>query len=711
MANSNLKTLSEIFNDKIFKIPVYQRGYSWGESQLEDLWRDIDNLPLDKSHYTGMITVDIQDNDVYHVVDGQQRLTSLIIFLNNVINQYENDWIANIKKNKVIEKYLYEETENSKNPKIKFGYYKDNSSYYFYKTKILNIEDKTNKNHEPTLYTKNLNFSNIFFKNKLINKTQEELEKLFVKLSKQLKFNWYEIEKTDALDEYVIFETMNNRGKPLSVLEILKNRLIYITTLLDNDNDDKTKLKDDVNDVWKTIFEYLGKDKKMDEDWFLKYHIVTYWGNTFDKKEDLHKTYLLNDFFTIQKVFNEDKDKYQNAYLELNDLIGHLDSYKKLKRINDNTDAFKNSSILIYNSINTLQKYILNNIDLKFNWENIDEYIKYYFDDDDTVINGMWEYNDYLESVEEIIKNVSETIDNYYLHYDLIENYISSLKDSIKSYYFILNPQKSNYDNEIKFWLEKINIIGFSEFMPILISIFNYYDKKNKNFIINILQDIENYLFVKKYCSLRGQQWLNKNFYTPAYEYNNTQDIKLLYNELNALIYNKNIVLNFDKDNFILKIKKFFENEDDKGYYGWTDGLKYVLYEYEISLQKYYHGESKISWKQINKESIEHIYPQTPKDTWIDNFSNLKGNKQRNKYTNSLGNLLLLSSKKNSKASNKPFKDKKEIYSSGSFNEIEVSKYEKWTTKEIDERSEKILDFMNERWHLGLKVADINKLI
>ena len=34
----------------------------------------------------------------------------------------------------------------------------------------------------------------------------------------------------------------------------------------------------------------------------------------------------------------------------------------------------------------------------------------------------------------------------------------------------------------------------------------------------------------------------------------------------------------------------------------------------------------------------------------------------------------------------------------------------KWTTKEIDERSEKILNFMNDRWHLGLKIADINKL-
>jgi hypothetical protein len=364
-------------------------------------------------------------------------------------------------------------------------------------------------------------------------------------------------------------------------------------------------------------------------------------------------------------------------------------SLKSEKITTEKTDEYNS---ILYDIVMLLDND-LPNFNNEFEWcENKNDFLEKYQD------------NDYLESDMLImLDSAREIIDTNYLHYDLIESYISSLKDSIKSYYFILNPQKSNYDSEIKYWLDKINIIGFSEFMPILISIFNHYDKKDKNFIIKILQDIENYLFVKKYCFTKGQQWLNKNFYSPAYEYNNTQNIEPLYNELNDLIYENNIVRNFDKDNFILKIKKLFENENDKGYYGWTEGLKYVLYEYEISLQKYYHGESKIEWKQINKESIEHIYPQTPKDTWIDDFSNLKGNKQRNKYTNSLGNLLLLSSKKNSKASNKPFKDKKEIFSSGSFNEIEVSKYDKWTTKEIDERSEKILEFMNERWHLGLK--------
>jgi len=723
MANSNLKTLSEIFNDKIFKIPDYQRGYSWGESQLEDLWRDIDNLPLNKSHYTGMITVDIQDNKTYHVIDGQQRLTSLIIFLKNILDKYNEEWITeDLEKNEAIKKYLYAKTKNSKNPKIIFGYYENNSSYYYYKTQILDIEDKTNKNHELTLYTDNLNFSNNFFQNKLINKTQEELEELFLRLTNQLKFNWYEIEKTDDLDEYVIFETMNNRGKPLSVLEILKNRLIYITTLLDNDDSDKNKLRNDINDVWKTIFEYLGKDKKMDEDWFLKHHIVMYWGNAFDKKEDFHKSYLLTHFFTIQKIFNKNINNFKKAHKlshELKDIIKNLTSSKnknsfiKLLSREFEIKHWFHNNLQYYNNDYT----VIENDNMKLTAE---KYWKSHLIEGEYFNNGKPSGTNIKRSKDDLdlhigllqlrINRAVNIIDNNHIHYDLIESYISSLKDSIKSYYFIFNPKKSNYDSKIICWLEKNNILGISEFMPILLSMFNHYDIKDEIFIIQILKDIENYLFVKKYCFTKGQQWLNRNFYNLASQYNKDQNIQIFSDELHTLIYDKNIVKNFDKDNFILKIKKLFENEDAKGYYGWTEGLKYVLYEYEISLQKQYHGESKISWKDINKESIEHIYPQTPKDTWIDAFSNLKSTKQRNKYTHFLGNLLLLSSKKNSQGSNKPFKDKKEIFSAGSFNEIEVSKYEKWTTKEIDERSEKILEFMNERWHLGLRIADIAKL-
>lgn len=50
---------------------------------------------------------------------------------------------------------------------------------------------------------------------------------------------------------------MNNRGKKLSNLELLKNRLIYLSTKFEDE--DKFSLRRKINECWKKIYEYLGK--------------------------------------------------------------------------------------------------------------------------------------------------------------------------------------------------------------------------------------------------------------------------------------------------------------------------------------------------------------------------------------------------------------------------------------------------------------------
>ena len=96
---NGLDSLAKIFNKKLYRIPDYQRGYAWGESQLRDFWEDLVNLRFDKGHYTGLLTFKIHNGDLdpsekqlvdngyekYDVVDGQQRLTTCIIFLNAII--------------------------------------------------------------------------------------------------------------------------------------------------------------------------------------------------------------------------------------------------------------------------------------------------------------------------------------------------------------------------------------------------------------------------------------------------------------------------------------------------------------------------------------------------------------------------------------------------------------------------------------------------
>ena len=92
------RPLNSLFEKKLFRIPDYQRGYAWQPEQLKDFWEDLMNLPKNRNHYTGVLTLkqassDIEKEDeeyflvkdrsfnLYHVVDGQQRLTTFVIFL------------------------------------------------------------------------------------------------------------------------------------------------------------------------------------------------------------------------------------------------------------------------------------------------------------------------------------------------------------------------------------------------------------------------------------------------------------------------------------------------------------------------------------------------------------------------------------------------------------------------------------------------------
>lgn len=92
-----LQTLEDIFNKKLFRIPDYQRGYAWGKKQLVEFWEDLISLDKRRSHYTGVLSIKevpesttLKWNDEqwlikrytpYFVVDGQQRLTTVSIFL------------------------------------------------------------------------------------------------------------------------------------------------------------------------------------------------------------------------------------------------------------------------------------------------------------------------------------------------------------------------------------------------------------------------------------------------------------------------------------------------------------------------------------------------------------------------------------------------------------------------------------------------------
>jgi uncharacterized protein with ParB-like and HNH nuclease domain len=316
---SELQSLDTIFNSRVFRIPDYQRGYAWESRQLIDFWQDLDGLADRRNHYTGQLTLERVpeeswkgwDEDTwlitgknykpFYVVDGQQRLTTAIILIKCLLERVpDNGQVAFTDKSDHTKKYLVQKSEVSRS--YLFGYEKDNPSYEYLKTKVLGEPSNQFQGIETT-YTANLQNAQDFFREKVKGASQDQIECWFKALTQRFLFNVYELQ--EELDVFVVFETMNNRGKPLSRLELLKNRLIYLSTLIPGGEADQRALRRNVNDAWKTVYEFLGreKDQTLGDDDFLQAHWIMYFTYARDEAGQF-ASFLLDDHFTTERVIS-----------------------------------------------------------------------------------------------------------------------------------------------------------------------------------------------------------------------------------------------------------------------------------------------------------------------------------------------------------------------------------------------------------------------
>lgn len=336
----NLHSLDEIFEKRILRIPDYQRGYAWQEHQIADFWEDLNRLDAERVHYTGVVTLEPVKEEVrnkweedkwliggrgykaFYVVDGQQRLTTSIILIQAILESVPKDSVINFESPNDIENhYILSKAKDGQHKSFLFGYEKDNPSYEFLKTKIFGTHSHSNL-HQQTLYTNNLQGAKDYFKKKLSGLTTEDIEAIFKKLTQKFKFNLYEI--SDEVDVFVTFETMNNRGKPLTSLELLKNRLIYLSTLF-KDHPGKEVLRNKINEVWKSIYEYLGKnpDAPLSDDFFLRNHWIMYFKYTRRKGDD-YINFLLDEKFTVKNIIQDNKENNEITVEEIDAYITNL---------------------------------------------------------------------------------------------------------------------------------------------------------------------------------------------------------------------------------------------------------------------------------------------------------------------------------------------------------------------------------------------------
>ncbi len=659
---NELQSLSQIFQNRIFRIPDYQRGYAWLEPQLRDFWEDLINLQTDRNHYTGLLSLklltrqeskklDMDDQwllnngyKAYHIVDGQQRLTTFVILLNEIIDftrKLPNN--ADCKEEEIFLGY-----ESLKDIRAKyicrsmppsglvitylFGYENDNPSAEYLKYRVFG--EKYGGSIRETYYTKNLKYAKQFFAEELQHyydvKGLDGLSQLYQKLTLHLMFNIHEIE--DDYDVFVAFETMNNRGKKLTNLELLKNRLIYLTTLYNEDILDEANaaaLREKINRAWKEVYYQLGRNENepLSDDEFLRAHWIMYFAYSRQKGDDYIR-FLLRKF-----------------------------SHKSI--FEDVLTAAHEEEI-----------------------------------PDDIVDPELEDEGESEASSDPII-----TASGEFLQPSEIADYVNSLNETAEYWYYTFYPNECrSLSAAEKLWLDRLNRIGIGYFRPIVaVSLlpdlgFSFEER------IAFFKAIERFIFINFRMAMYQSSYLSSEYYRKTRElYKGDLSIKDVTDALN----NKTDLNAPDAVKvFATRMNRRFISAD--GFYSWRD-LRYFLYEYEYTLFEKYKIE-KLDWGMLTKVvkdriTVEHILPQSPtKYYWRNQFRQFTAEEIKT-LSASIGNLLPLSQSINSSLQNDPFEDKKARgYTNGTHSEIEVSKETDWDANRIYERGVKLLRFMEKRW-------------
>ncbi len=301
-----LLDLDGVIEKGVFEIPSYQRGYAWQEEQLKDFWNDLEHVSKlgNQFHYMHSLTLRELENELessaFEIIDGQQRLATSLILLG-----------------------LLAKTTQNKDPKYSLINLEPILSYKYYGLseafRAITEEEKDLKAFKTSFYAKNLIEAYAFFKEKINDTPVETLEKMFDALIKKMLFSVVGLNDS-RIDPFSSFETINNRGKDLSTLELLKNRLHFVAHKI-CDEGDLENLQNEINDTYTRIYHDLGQFEDNHLEDFLKHFVAYYYGEKSKFKER-----LLNTAFDTHKKYDDLYEEYE----KINDLLLHLSYSSKV---------------------------------------------------------------------------------------------------------------------------------------------------------------------------------------------------------------------------------------------------------------------------------------------------------------------------------------------------------------------------------------------
>jgi len=286
-----------IFAGKLYAVPEYQRYYEWEvEKEVGQFWEDISNYLYSESPFPLGVFILQESENIYEIVDGQQRLTTLIILLRALIETFKSRG----KEATKLEKLLIDPYEEKPTLKVQE---QDNP---FFENCIIKGKDCQNPR---TASQKKIKEAKDFFIKKLSNLSDEELDKLNNLLEERIFV--FVIKVSDKKEASYMFELHNSRGKPLSNLDKLKS---FILHKLYTENAVPGKINYIYNtfgEIYKTAFEIsrLLEDRKIPPSYLSEDEILTGFGNLWSnynyKFEELKKSIKTKSVEELEKFVGD----------------------------------------------------------------------------------------------------------------------------------------------------------------------------------------------------------------------------------------------------------------------------------------------------------------------------------------------------------------------------------------------------------------------
>ncbi len=337
MADKNLMTpstssLSGLLGNGItYKVPTFQRDYSWKMENWIDLWEDIKVLiSTGRDHYMGAVVLQKKGEKNFLVIDGQQRFTTLSILtlaiIKNIQDLIDNGIESSENEERIKELrrgFLGQRDPGSLLYSSKLFLNENNDA--FYQSRLLQLQQPVNEKTLPDsdkLIWQAFSFFYETIKKQFTNPSGEQLANF---LSKTIgdKMMFIKIEVEDEMSAYTLFETLNYRGVDLTVTDLLKN---YLFSLLSESDIRIAK------DTWKKIANSIGLEKFPT---FLRHYWIS--RNPIVRQEQLFKI-IRTTIKTNQNVFDllRDLESFSSMYIALQDPFsqewkGNRERFKRIR--------------------------------------------------------------------------------------------------------------------------------------------------------------------------------------------------------------------------------------------------------------------------------------------------------------------------------------------------------------------------------------------